>query len=79
MKIYRRLRSLFLNETVAQTSAFEVCGSSRDSRSQTCGQATVFESGEFCKVKRRPPKPGASLPMRFVAGLTSATIGLVRA
>jgi len=45
---------------VAQTSAFEVCGSSLDSRSRTRGHAPVFEICSLCKGRTADPKNGGS-------------------
>jgi hypothetical protein len=41
-----------------QTSAFEVCGSSPDSRSQTRGQASVIEICGISKGRTADPKNG---------------------
>jgi hypothetical protein len=50
------------NATVAQTSAFEVCGSSLASRSQLSGPAGVFQIYLHLRRKNRgPQKRGSAL------------------
>src|SRR5208282_643211 len=49
--------------SVAQTSAFEVRGSSLDSRPRTLWQATICENLRFLQRKNRgPQKRGSALP-----------------
>ena len=58
--------------SVARTSAFEVCGSSSDSRSRAQGQAFVCEIFGFCKGRTADPNNGGP---RYACSCGFAALG----